>query len=301
MTLTTEHIRIEAPYREALRAAGLDRVEAVLQRIAGRVVAWSRTTDTLHVPGPAAAPGFFVKRYYYTPWRKRLRGLFRGTFLGEHRAQAEFRWLNAMRALGISAVRPVAWGERRVAHFVAACFLITEEVPEAVNLTTFASEVRAGRRELSPAQRSAMVRRLAAQLAEMHAAGFAHGQLFWRNILVRLGPDGGPEYFFLDAEPPRRGPGRNPRIWHDELVALAASAVPFTTLHERLRFLRYYDGSRRPRAQQRDRLARIAADAQRLARHEQQRIKMNDLFEAWNRQLALDATRQAPAAAAGGA
>ena len=104
----TDHIRIDPAYRETLRACGLDRVEAVLTRVAGRVAAWSRTTDTLYVAGPAGEPGFYLKRYYYPRWRNRVRGTFRGTFFGLHRGESEFRALCRMRGLGIPAVRPVA-------------------------------------------------------------------------------------------------------------------------------------------------------------------------------------------------
>ncbi len=289
----SDHIRIEPAYRDGLRACGLDRVDAVLSRTEGRIVAWSRTTDTLHVSGPGGAPGFFVKRYLYTRWRKRLRGAFRGTFIGEHRGQAEFRWLSAMRSRGIPAVRPVACGARRIAHFVSACFLITEEVPDAANLTTFAADVCAGRRPLSGSQRSAMLDRLADQLAAMHAAGFAHGQLFWRNILVRIDPDSGPEFFFLDAEPPRRLPGRAARMWPEELAAVTASALPFTTRSERLRFLLRYFGAERLTPELKPRARQIEAISARWERHERQRIKMNGLFEAWTRQLALETPRAA--------
>jgi hypothetical protein len=288
-------MHVDPAYREALQACGLDSVQAVLRRLSGRVVAWSRTTDTLHVNGPGRTPGFFVKRYHYTPWRKRVRGFFRGTFFGEHRGRAEFRWLNAMRTLGIPAVRPVAWGERRVAHFVSACFLITEEVPEAVNLTTFAASVADGSRPLRPAQRREMALRLADQLAAMHGAGFAHGQLFWRNILVRLGPDELPEFFFLDAEPPRRRRGRSGRVWQEELAALAASAQPFTNRSERARFYRRYQGADRLTPALASAAAAVEQAARGHRRHEQQRIKKNGLFESWNRQLAgeLSASRLA--------
>jgi hypothetical protein len=297
--LHSEQIRIDPPYLAALRECGLDHVEPVLGRVAGRIVAWSRTTDTLHVPRGDGAPGFFVKRHYYAPWRKRIRGMFRGTFFGAHRGRAEYRWLNTLRSLGIPAVRPVAWGVRRTAHFVSACFLITEEVPEAVNLTTFAGEVAAGRRSLSEAQRAAMVHRLAEQVAAMHAAGFAHGQLFWRNILVRLGPDGLPEYFFLDAEPPRRWLGRSERVWQEELAALLTSSLPFTTPRDRVRFAHRYYNVRRLGLGLRASAKWIESAARGWQRHEQQRIKMNGLFEAWNGQLGEEARRHTRAAEAG--
>jgi hypothetical protein len=285
--LYTDHIYVDCAYRQALHACGVERVESVLTRAAGRVAAWSRTTDTLYLANPQGGPGLYIKRYYYPTWRKRLRGTLRGTFFGLHRGQAEFRLLNAMRLLGLPAIRPVAYGSRRVGHFVAACFLISEEVPDACNLTTFARDVKSGRATLSHDQRALLVRRFARQIAELHAAGFAHGQLFWRNVLLRFGPTGEPEFFFLDVRPRRGGRhiGRISRWWLAELAHLAASAVPFTTRSERMRFLVEYFGARRLPPDIKRHIREIDRLAQRWEKHERQRIKMNDLFEEWNQLL----------------
>jgi len=296
--LHTDHIRIDPVYRDALRACGLDRVESVLARTAGRVAAWSRTTDTLYVARGGDDPGFYVKRYYYAGWNKRLRGTFRGTFFGEHRGQAEFYLLREMRSLGLPAVRPVAFGARRLGHFVGACFLITEEAPDALNLTTFARDVMIGRETLSPTLRVAIVRQFARQVARIHATGFAHGQLFWRNVLIRFGPTGDPEFLFLDVRPRRGGRhiGRPSQWWITELGHLAASALPFTTRSERLLFLTEYFGARKLTHPLKRYIREIDRLAKRWSGHERQRIKMNDLFAVWNRQLEMEKVHSARSA-----
>lgn len=302
--LGSQELRIDPAYAAALRACGLADLASILPRIDGRVAAWSRSTDTIHIAGRPGEPGFYLKRYFYTSWRKRIRTMFRGTFFGTHRGQAEYRSLQAMRALGISAARPVACGVCRTGHFVTACFLVTEEVPEACNLTSFAREVATGRRSVTRAERIQMIECLARQVAGMHAAGFSHGQLFWRNILVRHGPDGTPEFFFLDAQPMpawrRLGPGTT--WWQRELAHLTVSALPFTTRTERLRFLLAYFEASELDEELRAYAREIAAQARGWQRHELQRIKMNDLFEEWNRQLVREESgtaRVEPARAAG--
>ena len=296
----TDSIRIDEAYRDALAATGLARVDDVLARSDGRIAAWSRTTDTVLVPGSNGAPGFYVKRNYYSSWRRRLRGSFRGTFFGMHRGHAEYRLLNEMRRLGLPAVRPVAHGTRRVGHFVAASFLITEEVPGAQNLTMFARDVATGRKEISDRRRARLVRVLAREVARVHMTGYAHGQLFWRNVLLRFGPGDEPEFYFLDMRPRHAGRhlGRAPRWWVGELAQMSASALPFTTGAERLRFLSEYFSIRNARLDVRE----VANDINRMARrwedHERQRIKMSDLFDTWNRELdAEDARFGAPAVA----
>ena len=88
---------------------------------------------------------------------------------------------------------------------------------------------------MSEARRAALARILARQVAELHAARFAHGQLFWRNILIRFNLVDEPEFFFLDARPRRGGRhiGRAGRWWLHELGHLAASAGPFATRVEK--------------------------------------------------------------------
>lgn len=298
--LHTDHIRIDPAYRELLRGVDLHRVASVLELTAGRVSAWSRSTDTLRVPcADPDRPAFYLKRYYYSAWSKRMRGTFRGTFFGSHRGRAEFRLLSDMRSLGLPAVRPVAYGSRRGGHFIEACFLITEEAPGARNLTTFACDVEAGRVRLTAGQRDLIVRRLARQIAEMHAACFSHGQLFWRNVLIRFNPIGEPEFFFLDARPRRGGRKLSSagRWWVRELAHSLASALPFTTQSERLRFLHEYYGARQLTPDIKSQIREIDRMARRWKDHERQRIKMNDLFEEWNRQLERDEQAQLSAGA----
>lgn len=293
--LVTEHMRIDPAYADRLRACGLDRVERCLAQVDGVVAAWSRTTDTTYVSPTLGAAGFYLKRYYYPRWRNRLRGAFRGTFFGFHRGHAEYLSLSNLRRMGIPAIRPVAYGVRRVGHFVAACFLITEEAPGAPNLTTFARRVVQGGQPLTFAPRRAMTNVLAREVAEMHAAGCEHGQLFWRNILVRNGPQCEPEYFFLDAEPrPLRRLGRGADWWVRELAHLCVSALPLTTRTDRLRFLLRYANARRVTPALRRYAFEIEQLALRWAPHERKRIRMNDLFEAWRAQLALDGGGAAP-------
>lgn len=292
--LHTDHIRIDPAYRDALAACELDCVDSVLARTVGRVVAWSRTTDTLQVTGPGGAPGFYLKRYHYANLRRRLRGTFRGTYFGLHRGRAEYRLLNELRGLGLPAVRPVAYGARRLGHFVTSCFLITEEVPGAVNLTTFARDVETGRATLTTGQRSLILERLARQVAELHAVGFAHGQLFWRNVLLRFVPPGEPEFFLLDVRPRRGGRrfGRAGSWWLSEIAQLTASALPFTTRSERMRFLVHYFGARRVAPDIRRQAREIERLSRRWRAHEEQRIKRNGLFEEWNRKLATETARR---------
>jgi hypothetical protein len=299
-----EEMHVDPPYREALRACGLGRVNLALEAVEGRVAAWSRTTDTLHVANPHGGPGFYLKRYRYPTWRKRLRGCLRGTLFGRHRAHREYRLLDQMRTLSLPTVRPVAHGARRRLGTVVACFLITEEVPGAENLTAFAARLSGGRRALAARDARLIGVRLARQVARMHDAGFAHGQLYWRNLLIRFDPVDQPEFFFLDPRPRRgrRRVGRALNWWLDELAQLTASSMPFTDLRDRLCFLREYCRMRRISTDTEQLFREVERLARRWQRRENQRIRMSERFAAWNRrleeELALEYATAAPAVSA---
>lgn len=291
--LTTDHIHIDPAYRAALSACGLDSVAGALARTEGRVAAWSRTTDTILIENPAGGPGFFLKRYRYPTWSKRFRGALRGTFFRTQRAEAEFAALNGLREQGIPAVRAVAHGARRIGHFLSVCFLITEEAPHACNLTTFARHVAEGRRTLAPESRRAALRGLARLVAEMHAMGFIHGNLFWRNILIRGGIGGNPEFFFIDVTPSQQWQRFVPggAIWLRELAQLCISSLPFTSRTERLRFAREYFGLTRLDAEAKVQVLEVARLAEEWRSHETRRVRYNHLFDAWNRALVAESTR----------
>jgi len=278
--LSTDHIWVDRPFREQLRQAGLDTVQAVLARAGDRLAAWSRTSDAVCCELPPAS-SIYIKRYHYPRWAHRLRGMFRGTFLRPSRARSEFRALSLMRQLGIQAVRPIAFGERRIAHFVRSCFLITEAVPDAMPLSWFIKTF--GDR---PDSRRAMeVRReiltmLARQVRHMHDAGFVHRDLFWRNVLLRLLPDDRFEFYFLDASVGKRirmVQRRQDSIVRD-IAAMGALAPDFCSKADQLRFLLAYLGVERLDREDREWLRRVQTKSDMLRESEWRRMQRMDVF-----------------------
>lgn len=283
MLIHGDHIVTDRTFAARLNAAGLERVDDILSAVHDAVVAWSRSSETVYIPGTDGTPGFYLKKYLYQSWRKRIRGFFRGTFLGVNRARAERRALLALQSAGSPTVRPVAAGERRILRFLDACFLITEEVPNAVNLTTFMQERKRNDRTIAPQYRRDMSRALASDVQAIHEAGLSHGQLYFRNILIRTGIDGRPEFFFLDAQPlDQLRRVRTGRAWlYRELAQLAASAAPFATRSDYCRFLRAYLRSKKLKAAGKQTYRSVAQLVGSAAAHEQQRVRMNRLFDQW--------------------
>lgn len=246
--LTIDTIYVDRPFRERLAAAGLDAVSRVLAREGDHLAAWSRTSDAVRVDLPAPGGAVFIKRYHYPRWRHRRRALFRGVFFGASRARNEFRNLAQMRSLGIQAVRPVAWGERRSLHFLTSCFLITEAVPDAASLAAFVQTFGArGHVADNPHTRHELLRSLARDIRRMHDAGFVHQDLFWRNVLIRPQSSGRFEFYFLDASVGRRVRWkwrRRDKIVRD-LAALSVLAPDFISRTDQYRFMLAYLAARR--------------------------------------------------------
>lgn len=289
MPWTTDYMQIDPPFREKLRSAGLDSVSAVIRYAGDHLAAWSRTTDTIACRLPGEDGSVYVKRYHYPRWRQRIRGMLRGTLFKASRARSEFRVLRAMRGLGIQAVRPVAYGERRVFGFVRTCFLITEAVPGAMSLVSFIQ--RFSDHPPTRAAREAKLEilgALAEQVRHMHAAGFVHRDLFWRNVLIRPLPGDRFEFYFLDASVGKRirfSQRRQESIVHD-IAALGVLAPRFCSKADQMRFLLTYLNRRRLEEEDRQWLRRVQDRSDRFRDVELQRLARGAVFHPPLGQLA---------------
>ncbi len=273
---------IDPPFRESLRAAGLDRVGGVLDCVGDRLAAWSRTTDAIQLDLPEGHTAVYIKRYHYPRWKQRLRGMFRGTFFKASRARSEYKALRLMRQLGIQGVRPVAYGERRTVHFLRSCFLITEAVPETMSLSAFIQRFGEHRGTSTAVRyRREILTALARQVRHMHQAGFVHRDLFWRNVLIRSLPGGRFEFYFLDASVGKRI--RLPQRRQDSIVrdiaAMGAVAPGFCSRADQLRFLLEYLDEKTLSDESRRWLRRVQAHSDMLRPTELERLRRGAVFD----------------------
>ncbi|MEE8169683.1 MAG: lipopolysaccharide kinase InaA family protein [Phycisphaerae bacterium] len=281
--LTTDRMVIDGPFRERLASVALDTVSRVLACRGDHLAAWSHTSDSIRVDLPNGDGAVFIKRYHFPRWRHRWRGMFRGVFFRASRAFSEYRNLKHMRRLGIHAVRPVAWGERRIAHFIRSCFLITEAVPNARSLATFVQTF--SRRDMVGRRvrvRHEVLSSLAAETRRMHDAGFVHRDLFWRNVLVRPLSGDRFEFYFLDAslgKLVRLRSSRRQKIVHD-LAALSVLAPEFCSKSDQLRFVRCYLGSNSLSSDDRAWLLDVQRHWSLYRDAEQRRLQRGRVFES---------------------
>lgn len=241
----------------ALAAAGLHSADA-LARLAGDPDSTS-VVAVVDLPVEGTVGRFHLKRYRYPTWAKSRGLLGRGTLFGTAPEVREFRNLAFLREKGVPAVRPVAAAAETGGGRLLWHALLTEHVPDAVDLerrlATPGDPVRDDRR----------VRRRVAELLgrhvhRMHGEGFVHRDLYVRNVLVRVDEDG-PSLWFCDCR--RGGPPSLRAKPFDDLATLDVGLVDRWPRTDRVRVLRTYAGEggsisawARDVARRRDRLRR---------------------------------------------
>jgi tRNA A-37 threonylcarbamoyl transferase component Bud32 len=212
----------------ASRFASLDEVFA----LDGEIVAKSPTSQVVRMQ--FGTRDFYVKRYIghgKSPLRR---------LLDHPRVQAEWRNLQRFSAWGIATAPLVAYGlESRHGRFVRGA-LITAGVPNTADLKRLA--LTADARFKSRPWRDGISQQLAEATRTMHAHGFAHNDLKWRNLLV----DAAGKLYFIDCPSGGfwHGPFLRYRIVKD-LACLDKMAKYHLSRTDRLRFYLDYAGKRR--------------------------------------------------------
>jgi len=187
----SERLWLADRWRPVLTRHGFDHLDAFLTTTRGRRVSWREEgleTLAVELPGETIARTIFVKRYgrYRGDWHYYYRA-------GRLRHEAEaLRWLATH---GFPAPGLIAWGDRRCGGVTTASFLTTAGLEETVTLAQYLSDGT----PLGQAPIEALWR----LVGRLHRAGFFHGNLYRRNILLR--PTTG-ELFVIDFPASRIGP-----------------------------------------------------------------------------------------------
>jgi len=185
---------------------------------------------------------FYVKRYLEGGRSLARRWFGLRDLFGPQRAVKEWENLLAFRRWGIPTATLVAYGqERRHGRFLRAA-LVTDEL---CNTTDMAAMARANDPRLRDRRWLAEVsRQIAAATRTLHAHGFAHNDLKWRNLLVDAGER--PTVYLIDCPTGAFWwrPFLDYRIVKD-LACLDKVAKQVLSRSQRLRF--YLDYAQQPR------------------------------------------------------
>jgi len=187
--------------------------------------------------------GFYVKRYWCSGPRR---------WLSKPKVQSEWENLQHFVHWGIACAPLVAFGlSRRLGGFVRGA-LITRELEGCEDLA------RLARNNDPRLKNRAFVEHISTQLAAatrtLHAHGFAHNDLKWRNLLV----DDAGRLFFIDCPSGSfwYWPFLNYRIIKD-LACLDKLGKYHLSKRQRLRFYLQYSGRTRLEAKDKKRIRRI--------------------------------------------
>ncbi len=191
---------------------------------------------------------YYVKRYNGAG-KNPLRRWF-----ARPRVQIEWENLRRFAAWGIPTAKVIGYGLERRAGAFARGAMITEEIPDTVDLAALANRGDARLRE--PAWIDAVSRQVAAITHTLHAQRFAHNDLKWRNLLVTTGE--APTVFLIDCPAGMHWP--EPFLRHrivKDLACLDKVAKRQLTRSQRLRFYHHYTGRTRLDATDRKRIRHV--------------------------------------------
>jgi tRNA A-37 threonylcarbamoyl transferase component Bud32 len=204
-----------------------------VMRLEGELVthAKNRNVIRLKIEGKT----YYVKRY--TAAGKGLRA-----FVGRSRVRAEWENLQYFWHMQIPAPKLLAYGEMRplFSSYVAGAYVM-HAIPNTVPLNAIAEypELIDHR-----AWRVRLLGLIARYIKILHDDGFAHGDLYWRNILLAL--DETPTVYFIDC--PQGGHYFGPQLAYQkirDIACLAKESHHYFSRTDLLRFFLTYRGHER--------------------------------------------------------
>jgi hypothetical protein len=138
---------------------------------------------------------YYVKRYAGNGKNAVRRWFGLRALIGPPRVRTEWSNLQAFRDWGIPTATLVGYGlERRFGSFVRGA-LITEEIPDTVDLANMANKNDPRLRDHRWVTH--VFHQIAGITRTLHNAGFAHNDLKWRNLLVDSGEQ--PTVYLIDC------------------------------------------------------------------------------------------------------
>lgn len=183
---------VESEFVSLLHANRLDSFEAIMAQEGGRVARNfpGRRTVRLELKAPKSGiQAIYLKRYesnYRPGFPRLLRRIHWPGFADE--AMQEWKALHEVRTLGISTATPIAVGQDRGGGLVRRSFLMTAEIPGAVEGHTWMAQ-------LTHPERARFLRQIAKLAQQFHGAGLVHKDFYIGHILVA--PVGGKADLFL--------------------------------------------------------------------------------------------------------
>lgn len=212
---------VATDFLPTLQKHSLATFDSVMSLEGGRVARNFPGRQTVRIelaPAVGMLSGIYLKRYspeYLSPLRKLLRLLrWPGN---EDEAMQEWQAMLALDALGIPVATPLAVGQDKSGGVVTRSFLMTREIPAAVEGGTWLAS-------LKPAQRREFLQRIADMARRFHAAGFVHKDFYIGHVLVS-NAGASPDLYLIDLQRVMRPRWLHRRWLVKDLGAMAYSAL----------------------------------------------------------------------------
>ena len=205
----------------------------------GATVIKSNSVRTVWRVPRDAGPAVYVKRFAVTRLLDPVKYL-----LTPSRAEAEWRASRGMLRAGLPAADVVAMAESRTAGILRGAMLVVREIAGTRELVPFLFHRWPGGGPWSGEEalaRRSFLRRVGHLARRIHDAGFVHPDLHGGNVLV--GPERSlPSIHVIDLHTVRSRPVVVPEVREADLAKLLHSMRTATTVADRVRVLRAYEG-----------------------------------------------------------
>lgn len=222
--------------------------QTVFQRMAamnGRIVRDIANRKTINFE--LAQNRYFLKWHEKVGWSEIIKNLIRLRLpiLG---AKTEWDALNLLQTLDVSCPKPIVFGATKSVFFQYQSFIVTEEIPGALELDVFFKQIVVMTRAERFRWKSAVVKSVARSVKKMHDAGINHRDLYLCHFMLKNGlvgalPGESIDIAVIDLHRAQMR-DRVPARWLiKDLAALYFSAfdVPIGKSHI-LRFMKLYFG-----------------------------------------------------------
>ncbi|XAL98267.1 hypothetical protein OT109_11720 [Phycisphaeraceae bacterium D3-23] len=289
-------LTIHPDYADALQAAGLDSLDALLQ---------TPGADNLHKPGLAdwrqrlrlklhdshenTGVGVtqplvcYLKRYRRPPikaqWENRRAG-------HADCAAVEWRWLTELDRLGVPGPIPVAYGARRRGLLEDASVVVTAAVPGESLERWVPNQLAPGDALDDRDARRRLIHATATLAAQLHGHGLIHRDLYLAHLFLDPATldDGPPTLTLIDLQRMIRPRVRWTRWVVKDLAALSYSTpAPAASTADRVRWFKQYRNTAKLSPADRSLIRAVAAKTKRIARHDAKRNARHATQEDANR------------------
>jgi len=161
-------------------------------------------------------------------------------FMRPSKCAIEVNSYQTLSSIGIPTIKTLAFGEERVFGMLKSCCVVTEGIDDTTQLEEFALEQW---HHMPPAEKKKAYEEIFVETAKFtrkaHKAGFFHGDLKWRNILISK-KDGTYCTTWIDCPRGKKMSFRAKRGQMVDLSCLARLGLSYLTRTQRYRFLKTY-------------------------------------------------------------